>query len=63
MMEAKFSKGDKVIIKSLGNKIGIIDGEPKETKGKIFSLFLLIQANKVLTTLKILLKSLPHQNQ
>jgi len=35
-MEAKFSKGDKVIIKALGNKIGIIDGEPKETKGKLF---------------------------
>jgi len=35
-MEAKFSKGDKVIIKALGNKIGIIDDEPKETKGKLF---------------------------
>lgn len=35
-MEAKFSKGDKVIIKALGNKMGIIDGEPKETKGKLF---------------------------
>ena len=32
-METKFSKGDKVRIKALGNKIGIIDGEPKETKG------------------------------
>ena len=36
MAEAKFSKGDKVTIKSLGNKIGIIDGEPRETKGKMF---------------------------
>jgi len=35
-MNAKFLKGDKVIIKALGNKIGIIDGDPKETKGKIF---------------------------
>ena len=35
-MEAKFFKGDKVIIKALGNQIGIIDGEPKETKGKLF---------------------------
>lgn len=35
-MEAKFSKGDRVIIKALENKIGIIDGEPKETKGKLF---------------------------
>ena len=35
-MEAKFSKGDKVRIKALGNKIGIIDGEPKVTKGKLF---------------------------
>lgn len=35
-MEAKFSKGDKVIIKALGNKIGIIDDEPKETNGKLF---------------------------
>ncbi|MEN6295274.1 MAG: SNF2-related protein [Chloroherpetonaceae bacterium] len=35
-MEAKFSKGDNVIIKALGNKIGIINGEPKETKGKLF---------------------------
>lgn len=37
VMEAKFVKGDKVIIKALGNKIGIIDGDPKETKGKLFS--------------------------
>jgi superfamily II DNA or RNA helicase len=35
-MEAKFSRGDKVIIKALGNKIGIIDGEPRETRGKVF---------------------------
>ncbi|MGC8830653.1 MAG: hypothetical protein ACP5TE_12850, partial [Verrucomicrobiia bacterium] len=35
-MKTIFSKGDKVIIKCLGNKIGIIDGEPKETKGKLF---------------------------
>lgn len=35
-MGAKFSKGDKVIIKAIGNKIGIIDGEPKEAKGKLF---------------------------
>jgi len=35
-MKAQFSKGDKVIIKALGNKIGIIDGEPREAKGKIF---------------------------
>jgi SNF2 family DNA or RNA helicase len=32
----KFDKGDKVVIKALGNKIGIIDGGPKETKGKLF---------------------------
>lgn len=35
-MEAKFSRGDRVIIKALGNRIGIIDGEPRETKGKWF---------------------------
>jgi len=35
-MNAKFSKGDRVIVKVLGNKIGIIDGEPNETKGKLF---------------------------
>jgi len=35
-MDAKYFKGDKVIIKALGNQIGIIDGEPKETKGKLF---------------------------
>ena len=35
-MEAIFFRGDKVIIKALGNKIGIIDGDPKETKGKLF---------------------------
>lgn len=35
-METKFCKGDKVIIKALGNKIGIIDGDPKETKGRLF---------------------------
>ncbi|MFC1874498.1 SNF2-related protein, partial [Chloroflexota bacterium] len=31
-----FSKGDKVIIQAFGNRIGIIDGEPRETKGKLF---------------------------
>lgn len=35
-MKTKFSKGDKVVIKALGNKIGIIDDEPKEARGKIF---------------------------
>ncbi len=35
-MSAKFSKGDKVLIKAIGGKIGIIDDEPKETKGKLF---------------------------
>ncbi len=35
-MQPKYSKGDKVRIKSLGNKIGIIDGEPQETKNKLF---------------------------
>jgi len=35
-MEARFSKGDRVIIRAFGNRIGIIDGEPRETKGKWF---------------------------
>lgn len=35
-MEAKFSRGDRVVIKAFGNRIGIIDGEPRETKGKWF---------------------------
>lgn len=35
-MGTKFSKGDKVRVKSLGNRIGIIDGDPKEIKGKLF---------------------------
>jgi len=35
-MPAIFSKGDKVIIRAFRNTIGIIDGEPKETKGKLF---------------------------
>ena len=35
-METKFLKGDKVIIKALGNKIGIIDGDPKELRGRLF---------------------------
>lgn len=35
-MKVKFSKGDKVVIKAFGNRIGIIDGEPKEAKAKIF---------------------------
>lgn len=34
-LEQKFSRGDKIIIKALGNKVGIIDGEPKEAKGKL----------------------------
>ncbi len=32
----KFSKGDKVIIKAYGTKIGIIDGEQRETRGRLF---------------------------
>lgn len=35
-MEAKFSRGARVTIKAFGNRIGIIDGEPRETKGKWF---------------------------
>jgi len=35
-MQMKYTKGEKVLLKYLGNKIGIIDGEPKEIKGKIF---------------------------
>jgi len=35
-MISQFYKGDKVIIKALSNKIGIIDGEPREAKGKLF---------------------------
>lgn len=35
-MRAKLSKGDKVRIRALGNRIAIIDGEPKETRGKLF---------------------------
>lgn len=35
-MEAKFSKGDRVIIKAFGNRIGIIDGEPRKTRAKLF---------------------------
>lgn len=34
-MIAKFFKGDKIILKSLSNKIGIIDGEPREQAKKI----------------------------
>ncbi len=34
-MIPQFSKGDKVIIKAWGNKIGIVDGEPREAKGKL----------------------------
>jgi SNF2 family DNA or RNA helicase len=35
-MQPKFNKGDKVIIKAYENRIGIIDDEPKELKGKLF---------------------------
>lgn len=35
-MKAEFSKGDRVIMKAFGNRVGIIDGEPRETKGKWF---------------------------
>ena len=35
-MATKFYKGDKVAIRALGSKVGIIDGDPKEAKGKIF---------------------------
>jgi hypothetical protein len=35
-MEAKYSRGDRVIIKAFGNRTGIIDSEPRETKGKWF---------------------------
>jgi SNF2 family DNA or RNA helicase len=34
-MQGKFSKGDRVIIKAFENKIGIIDGEPREAKGRL----------------------------
>lgn len=34
-MIPQFSKGDKVIMKAWGNKIGIVDGEPREAKGKL----------------------------
>jgi SNF2 family DNA or RNA helicase len=33
---AGFLKGDKVTITAFGNKIGIIDGEPRKSKGKLF---------------------------
>jgi superfamily II DNA/RNA helicase len=36
IMEAQFCRGDRVIIKAFGNRTGIIDGEPRETKGKWF---------------------------
>jgi len=35
-MKPKYLIGDKVIIKSLGRKVGIIDGEPKFQSKKIF---------------------------
>ncbi len=35
-MQTRFHKGDRVIIKVFGNKIGIIDDEPREAKGKLF---------------------------
>lgn len=33
-MESKFSKGDRVTLQAFGNRVGIIDGVPKKTKGK-----------------------------
>jgi superfamily II DNA/RNA helicase len=35
-MAAKYSIGDRVIIKAFGNKVGIVDGEPRETRGRLF---------------------------
>lgn len=35
-MDDMFTKGDKVIIKALGNQLGIIDGQPKRQQGKLF---------------------------
>jgi len=35
-MPDKFCKGDRVIIKAFENRIGIIDGDPKEAKGRLF---------------------------
>jgi SNF2 family DNA or RNA helicase len=31
-----FAKGDKVVLSALQGKIGIIDGDPRETKGRLF---------------------------
>ncbi len=35
-MDSGLSKGDKVVIKARTNEIGMIDGEPRETRGKLF---------------------------
>jgi len=35
-MDSGLSKGDKVLIKARSNLIGMIDGEPRETRGKLF---------------------------
>ena len=35
-MLAKFSKGDRVIITAYGRRVGIIDGEPREMRGRLF---------------------------
>jgi len=35
-MDSSLSKGDKVVIKALRNVIGMIDGEPRETRGRLF---------------------------
>lgn len=34
-MENKFARGDKVVVRSYGGRVGIIDGEPKDMKGKL----------------------------
>jgi len=34
-MEVKLSKGDRVILKAFGNRIGIIDGEPRKARSKL----------------------------
>lgn len=34
-MIARFSKGDRGIIRAFGNRIGIIDGEPREARAKL----------------------------
>ena len=35
-MSRKFQKGDKVVVSALGNKVGIIDGEPRQVKEQWF---------------------------